>query len=113
VCISKFTPEGSGAVTYVPIRAMTFVEVDPIFHSVRSILVSPTSSNPQDPRDTSEMNQANDPTRLSPPDPPTSHSHRILKTDGRKNRVIIRIEVSDDGPGIRPSDLQESELFSP
>jgi hypothetical protein len=109
VCISKFTPEGSGAVTYVPIRTMTFVEVDPIFHSVRSILVSPPTSS-QDPRDASEMNQANDPTRLSPPDPPTQ---RILKTDGRKNGVIIRIEVSDDGPGIRPSDLQESELFSP
>ena len=30
-----------------------------------------------------------------------------------KDSVVIRIEVTDSGPGIRPSELQESKLFSP
>lgn len=34
-----------------------------------------------------------------------------LDTDG--NRIIVRIEVTDSGPGIRPSELQQSKLFSP
>lgn len=31
----------------------------------------------------------------------------------RNDTIIVRIEVSDSGPGIRPSELQQSGLFSP
>jgi signal transduction histidine kinase len=64
--------------------------------------------SPEAPKRSGEhIREDGEPVPLYPPEP------RVLKEDGHTDSVIIRIEVSDNGPGIRPSDLRDSQLFSP
>jgi signal transduction histidine kinase len=46
--------------------------------------------------------------------PPAYHRHSTDESSvTSENSITVRIEVTDSGPGIRPSDLQDSRLFSP
>ncbi|KDQ58727.1 hypothetical protein JAAARDRAFT_206584 [Jaapia argillacea MUCL 33604] len=45
--------------------------------------------------------------------PPSRDNPLINRLDGGQSTLVVRIEVEDSGPGIRPSDLVDNRLFQP
>jgi signal transduction histidine kinase len=126
----KFTPEGQGEITYAIFSAARVTASNMLSISVKTILIGGPRRAPSRRgfiqkgvnNDGNEFDREGDDTtaddsgpnirRLESSfrdleDPPFAEQELRLQ----ENSIVIRIEVSDAGPGIRPSDAEN--LFEP